>query len=801
MPELPAQDSPEHSPYPYQYTPPIVDAVVPLPAISPILPFPDGTQSPYVLPTSPPLQPFVRQGHVWLPPPTHFPLPLHGLSAPFPSQDHYLPTPVAYNHPPRPSSALVASQFDISGQQLLPLDLTAQQVAEAEEGKGERASRISHQLHSSSRNRSVSPQSHRFPLPASQSSPIAIPTSISFNNLLPMPSNAALTASSSDPAQPQGIVHSPRPLLSPKQSFSIDPVTHNSVPKSMRVEELEKMAEELNLRNKDLSSDIPNNLPEPKSYPDKTLPPPPVPTTKPKRQPPSSTPRHLADVLLDAEKTPPTPTLTAIMPSKQLRTDNRFGQGESGLDALERRLLAEVGTRKLDLADRRHHVGAVLPIGIPQPNTENEPLHDSAISSLTLTEHDFDERTQKPTKSSVSGDDRDFHERGRGQRLPSLPPALPPETDRGDKRMGRPKKGKKKERESDSDAVKFRKAAKGRVAAWLGGIDPDVLPPDTPPIPDTTAPPPERLGHPMTDVTPSGSPVQDTPSKPNPRSSGFVPINTLPRHTSFSRSILESDTTVHQANKATPIVPTARPPTDAIIKRSLLPAPVAQQTLKTDCAISPPSASQGALSNCKAKLPPQRSSSQTPVAKASPQTPGFPRRLDPEVKYDIRSARGGRGGQVTAVAAMWAKATAQNKDIDSKPKGVLPKERFILQTKPNPPPLPPKNAATPFSGPTKLIDLSRNPVRPVVKSLSVPAVVSSSHATPTLSSTASLARPPPVSPGHRNFNVRPSPSLPEVSSNRRSPVKLSGTRSTGGDLAFGQARLRDLIKKYQGQAS
>jgi hypothetical protein len=102
-------------------------------------------------------------------------------------------------------------------------------------------------------------------------------------------------------------------------------------------------------------------------------------------------------------------------------------------------------------------------------------------------------------------------------------------------------------------------------------------------------------------------------------------------------------------------------------------------------------------------------------------------------------------------------------------------------------------------------------VKPVIKGTSDPAVVSSSHAVPHLSSTASLARPP----GHqqitgiqKRLNQPPRPiNLPTVLTTSQpslssasgmpsdAPRPVSPSKPT--DLAFGQARLRDLIKKYQ----
>ena len=217
---------------------------------------------------------------------------------------------------------------------------------------------------------------------------VMIPQADDFVGRIPIPEPSSPAANA--------VVHSPRPQLTPKHSFTRDPVLGSlTLSKSERVEELEKMADEVANRNRDLSGDLPKaavtaaveeletidgnhlNL-------NKTLPGPPVPSGKfgarkrtgwnndviskreadnhgeeprqgegrtkdlmsmfpadyqavqrhqPQEQPPS--------VGGFTYQTPPTPTLMAVLgPPKQTLVS------ESGLDALERRLLAEVGTRK-----------------------------------------------------------------------------------------------------------------------------------------------------------------------------------------------------------------------------------------------------------------------------------------------------------------------------------------------------------------------------------------------------------------------------------------------------------------------
>lgn len=629
------------------------------------------------------------------------------------------------------------------------------------------------------------------------------------------------------PSRSQGVVHSPRPFLSPKHSYSVDPVTHHSLTKSERVEELEKMAAEVGARNKDLSADIPkassrSSSPQPANI-DKTLPTPPVPTGKDKLLSAQGGTRARVDTLFATsdpaplDKTPPTPT---IIPAKLPRHDLAgLGRSESGLDALERRLLAEVGTRKMDMDEKRPDVREVLPITIPQSNKGDEPLNDSAISSLTLADHDSDERTHKAGKSSMSSDDREGH--GRSKESGKTRKAHSARGGDGDTER---KSGKKKERSKDGDAHRLRKSAKGRVAAWLDGISPDV-PPESPtfgiePVVDTdphTGPAisPSLVAPP--EIKSGDSSEQDVSSAPNPRSSGFVPIGTLKRD-GLRRQPAEIEA---PSAKATDQGTRKSPPAPSNAKEKPLPfalhsTPVAESP-KTDRNVSPPSFqlnTETVDGNGKANgyilksphLAKRDPASPSKVLKPSPRLPAFPPPPpEHQVKYDIRSARGGRGGKVASVASIWASGTAndkvdtQSKDVTRKPPKLPARPlrsipESVVPTNKNPvrPPEP------------KLVDLAGRRARPIIKSSSVPAAISSSHATPTLSSTASLARPYAISDKSRS-PIKLESTIPEGHSEVgkfQIGAKLGATKpSVPGDLAFGQAKLRDLIKKYQGNAT
>ncbi|KAH9969189.1 hypothetical protein BGW80DRAFT_1335655 [Lactifluus volemus] len=95
--------------------------------------------------------------------------------------------------------------------------------------------------------------------------------------------------------------------------------------------------------------------------------------------------------------------------------------------------------------------------------------------------------------------------------------------------------------------------------------------------------------------------------------------------------------------------------------------------------------------------------------------------------------------------------------------------------------------------------------------------LSSSIATPVLSTTASLARPPLIptsTPSANRSDSSPPSSQPPQPKLHPHPQSLTPSPAVGQqrpplvngggfktELAFGQARLRDLIKRYQGQAS
>ena len=869
---------------------------------------------PHQLPYYPQLQPMQQY---YYPPPQSNLIPLHTGNGSFPIRASSTePAPSQPLHsfhevPPHAQQPQQPLHFPVTAE---PEQHYAVGNAETEEGKGERAERVSRQLRMSMRARSSSPSHHRFPVhppPAQvqpffgsppQDQPIS-PTSPPFTR---KPS-VHLTLQNLPPPLVQqhtggsGELHSPRPVLSPKASFTVDPFTNEikGMTKDERVENLEKMAEEAVRENSDMSGSGGLNAgaatgASPKNQPpeiNKTLPLPPPPVEESPGFDSLFPPAPL--VPEEEEITPKTPTLTAVTPFKLGRSMYRHlnapdpGRGAgatsglSGLDALEARLIAEVGTRKIDNDDAKPDVRSVLamPIDIPNPRGRtadrgegharspgeknasvctqaiSEDVNDSAISSLTLAGEGKSPVANALRYEEAGGPKtlRMGRSMSRGQLNPLTEDTLEKiQTPRDRERERRPSAGKKSTTSGPKDGGKsegrkMRKAAVGRVADWLGKIDPDVPPPqvDTPPptsplsgtgslgpqdsmfspvfTPSHPGSPEVSSKLPLPEVEPSKTPVSkrtpelegkggaewEVSANPNPRSSGFMPIRSVGMKGS--------------------------------------PSPGKEDAASTP---KPPSIQLPWMQKFEA-------ADSTPADLNS--VPRFGRNaISPDLadKYDIRSARGGRGGRVTAVAAIWAAGEKQNGSADRP----MPKPwvkpyapgKPIITPKPTKPTValkptglsatkPPSTKPTVTNPVLRKIDVGK--VRPaqgvsnphagqededesptkgtnhararMIKSSSVPAVISSSTAIPMISSTASLVRPPGSSPVRerpgkisRGLNAR----IPTIEEDIASDSTSVGTGHTRGgegkphvvgsptktDLAFGQARLRDLIKKYQG---
>ena len=627
------------------------------------------------------------------------------------------------------------------------------------------------------------------------------------------PQNMNLSVS---PARSQGSVVSPRPMLSPKHSFSVDPFT-----KATQVEQLERIAAQADTENTDMSG--PGGSPAGR---DKTLPR--VPQATGKASPSAARPRVSTLFPPDAgsaDHAPPTPTLAAVTSLKASRNHLAVNGGLSGLDALEAKLLAEVGTRKVESSERRPDVRSVMPIAIPRP-AEADPANDSAISSLTLPGLDAEvnplhaqqplevpqqllEPPPPPDFDDDSDDDRALTERRVSRKSR--------ENVKSSSSTGTHKsksKNKDKERRSgkrsggngnkDEEIHRMRKTAHGRVAAWLGSIEPDAppqsgTPPPLSPVPvadlsdvvreDAQGRVAAWLGRMQTD----GAPRSSRPPSPKPT----------------NNDTLQCDSQRADTVKAV-----------SVPLKETQPAEVEMETPR-DVSAAPNPRSSGFMPMGTYRAQKQQRLDAAEAARAlkssvSPRLAVYPPRpQDPEVRYDIRSARGGKGGKVTTVAAIWASA-AQQPDKSETPKAASPSKKAASKTSPQDVPKPSPRSPLArntragvfaangdfHSRPTSAADLTARRAR-AIKATSVPAVVSSSLATPMLSSTASLARPAPAITDRYKANKLNIARLTEVQTSLPSVKEDPPSAKTPvakGELAFGQARLRELIRRYQGQA-
>ncbi|KAH9017290.1 hypothetical protein EDB84DRAFT_1566886 [Lactarius hengduanensis] len=769
---------------PYLNRNPSVSPPPPLPTPMP-MPYAERAQSPfYVYPMTPPLA---------LPLPSA-PAPLHGplVIPPYRSHDGQLwfpPAPPAYiggpsyEQPPphRPASAnpitvlaaIAPSGLPISGTPdhvLSSISHHQQYPPQQSIGHGTLAARISHHLRATSRARSVSP-------------PPPPPTRVEVEVL------------------------APKPMPSPKlvsETLDVDLFAQSlgrvgTRARSLSVVKLEEMAARAAVEM------------EAKAAADKTLPAPPVPSGKPLgpselRRPSAKDVFGKEQASAEPETVPRTPSLSAL---SLLRPPQRHDQPvfaargrkteDGGLDALERRLVEQVGTRKYPPAPTTTADPPPAPVPAPVPvpgkgkgkaaavaaeelESADEVLgggagvNESAISSLALgAKEDFGGRNagaanvlagleQEGDGEDVEGDDGD----GRTQRLRSSSSERGTHKARSRKSAksdpkDREKKTKKKREVRDEDAAKLKRAAKGRVAEWLERLAPPEPVSDaeakqvtsSPSLPQDPAPATAPAPEPT--VTADPAPLAVVESKPNPRSSGFISVATLRR---------------------APIT---------------LPAPES----------APPAQSNARRVANRYQAPPQV-----------------------EMKYDVKSARGGRGGRVTAVASIWAEATKAGG-------GSAPTQAAKATN-----PVQPKAAAhksdknavsTPKAGTSAADDVHRRagtPAAPVLQAkaekedappttaarvpralfgLGVAAAatpsspaLSSSIATPVLSSTASLAQSARW-PGPRS---RALPYAPTSHSRRllAEPRLLSLRHPRPSSLLL-RARLRDLIRRYQGQAA
>ncbi|KAI0248491.1 hypothetical protein BJV78DRAFT_1156471 [Lactifluus subvellereus] len=270
-----------------------------------------------------------------------------------------------------------------------------------------------------------------------------------------------------------------------------------------------------------------------------------------------------------------------------------------------------------------------------EPTSRSHPVNESAISSRALgAEEDFGGRKANlnTTPPSVEGEGKEEAEAedadadGRTQRQGKGAGASSGSERRTHKARSRKSAkldSKEKDGEKDKEwkgkrwkdkygddgaARRLRRAAKGRVAEWLMP-EPEPEPEVTPEVnadqdrlsPPKLAPaPPVEPAPTSTTAAVSAYPTTSrvVESEPNPRSSGFIPVSTLRR------------------------------------------APISL----------PPASGLPAIPTATHDVAPALGA---PVRRFAHK---YPANLPVEVKYDVKSARGGRGRRVTAVASIWAEA-------------------------------------------------------------------------------------------------------------------------------------------------
>jgi len=911
---------------------------------------------------------------------------IYASMSPFPAP-YFVPPPLdqPYYFPPPPNIPLISPQRPLSaGGVSVPLpplppaprharltvpDTPANIEGTTEEGKGERASRISQHLKNHSRNRSASPTSHRYrmaglPFPANDPHPV-----VATRNALPIPEPPLL---------------SPRPMLSPKASFSNDQIGSPGSLRSTRVEALEFMADVVGkmeqesratrkvsgtsissaeLDAKELNA-ILDTIEEAASVPSKTLPGPPVPSARtkpvpnggtklvslfeaPAKPPPATKPNPVreqamvqdlwirdgrvkqlepitmlaniapvAAVPLDDTPSNPEPVrnirtmqararpqelpkvmgdVTSLVPKsatpevvqlpavsvRNRSTNGMFSParvGDSGLDALEKRLVKEVGTRKPGTAT----IAQLKALGAATESLVAQAIQEKRATRVGAS----------PAAAGLATASKPITSFHKSKKLEGLEPRVKPATQSGAATITpsldseaavavilNRKRRKSYEQEplqvanfgskndsgagpkDEHEALRLRRLAKGRVAAWLGDVQ--AVEPDPPPPSETRifekADMEEKVG--LGAVPRSTSPKRLAAKLSTSDGVAALDEPSVLVLAAISNPAVPSRRAAEQTKPPGP-VPEAQPTLSRIPSYSARPAEISMDAPKPT-AIRPVSP-VSPVSSISPLAPPK-----SPMAPRSP-LPKSPKLLfspllveQDALKYDVKSARGGKGGKVTSVAAIWAAKeqtngapplvpalqparkpngggavngraveapisttprlaavpipTAKPKSLSSQKISVPPLSlKPVLSQSERPPPVAGTLAAVfqptqPYPPPATS---SGRPDNRLMKAASVPAELSSSVALAGLSSTATLARPifskstalpsSTSAPVLANDAVR----LPGLGAKRRSfqplspPMEEQRAKSppVTAEIAFGQAKLNDLIRKYQGQS-
>lgn len=634
---------------------------------------------------------------------------------------------------------------------------------------------------------------------------------------LPVPSVVWGQPSTTRPKTPELLppapkLHSPRPMLSPKASFTGEALANPG--QSGRVAALEKMVEEAEKRksqeipalditqgerHKPTLDESPLEL-EAKELNDlieKTLPLPPVPSTKPKAQVATSSPlldmfnqrAQVAESLSEKkEVTSKKVVVMANLPPKRARqslpessTQQKQNSGahsskeepasptetkpkpfSAGLDALEHRLLKEVGTRKPSAAAVEHL-------------QQLEDATSAAIKARVEAKRKLSvEPHVKPVDGSINAtvtpsEDKEaaIHVLLNRKRRKTFDAESPLQVPDGSKGQNGPTR-------QEEEALRLRRAAKARVAGWLGEAQ-------------AADPPP-------------------------------------PSETRIIEQAVKKSATIEQVSDEKATIAEPRPSPDEEM-------PQRKETVDPSKIQLPGRTSSGFVS--MGRLP---ANALPRIAEIASGNPPVLERYKPAVvqptkaaNYDVRSARGGRGGKVTSVAALWAEKANQDAALvppvsPKIPRDAVPlplmvrigQEKIKLPTPAVAKPQeeqskkpPPEAAPAPARGYAwfgAALSPARSAPGNLVKGASVPAKLSSSIASPTLSSTESLARPQPTK---ATSPIRPpvvSNVLPtlDMAGNKADRTELTPSASAPGlsaqVISFGQARLKGLIAKYQGGA-
>ncbi|EJD49816.1 hypothetical protein AURDEDRAFT_182893 [Auricularia subglabra TFB-10046 SS5] len=753
------------------------------------------------------------------PPPSGLPTSGSGRPLPVPmSPPRQAPSGLPASSSQRPVPAWVMGAAPESASAVQPSPAAA---VGSEEGKGERASRIAQKLHESRRDRSASPTSRRF-VHSRASQPLAI----------------ALPAQQ---VQIEPPLLSPRPMLSPKASYANIPGSAQGTQGTVKlsdVRQLERMAED-EAKQEELAKvgtgpgaasgagsaagegtgagagdsigltgmvvAGPGGFPVLDSPPkavDKTLPGPPVPSGK---APPSAANVPRATDIFGVGLGAPSPHVSddlARAAGATLTIPKRssgFVKPAGGLEALEKRLLADVGTTKVQARVAEAETESIVrKLGVHAEEEGEYSVEellklsgglDGALDRRRLS-RDVPPLPEKPQEKPSERMQREAAEltavRPHGSDAPIMPSGLPPMTASQQRKMREQEDPARKheERKREEEAAKLRRAAKGRIANWLGGVSPEPVPEPVLEEQEPTVrahrrtsaevdrtrrisqpPPPE-----VKELRNVGKSNSDATLKPSDdahrtRRTSLPPPPTTPERSAPEERLTpaKSSDDVNRTRRISLPPPAKQEPVVEVFKNvspaaaAPKPRPSSMVHSRSQPIIPRAPSPKGEVRNPLKALesPPAVS----PVAaKADNNALGLPQ---PKL-YDVRSARGGRGGKVTAVAAIWAAA------VSKEPTSPPLKSPTSPLMKPKKFDFPPPRADVPTPGPVPKPNIAVSKPKAPTPALALPRsttspALSSGPTSPRLAlSPTPRAMPPPVLPKPTLPAVAPKPAPPAI---------------------------------------